>query len=797
MDLTRSRSAAVAHVHSLSEALKVERHGDSLALHVERTAPLCTARLDLASANFINHLRYDSAVHILADVFWSDDGKRFYRVHGIRHESHGETREFFFPLVEAKFIQINFYQEGGLVHKSDLRKFEIGFASRAKLSAGTEFDRLWTAENLVDRREDYGWASSVREKNDPDFVHVDLHDLFFVSEIQLKALRDEYNFFPQAFQLQLSEDGGVWHTVQSEDHFMAASGVWHAWQFAGTRARYFRLQIDKHAHYKKNEYQSKILDLAIIAEADSHFHSAVKSTAQQRMASENVPGMVLLAANNIAAASRVVQSNDARLRNASTEYRGIMQFARDNEALQEKAVQGSDSRLKSATELAPGIVQLAKNGENRAGAVVQGNDARLAHATQDAHGIVQLAKEGETRAGVALQASDARLKAASVEKAGVVTLARDGEDLAGKVVQGNDSRLRVGTQAWPGILQLAGLGEIASARAVAADDPRLVEADESRKGRVQLARKGESADLKSVQSSDPRLQSATEENRGVVQFARDGVSATGQAVQSTDSRLTNAREPKAHSHGEYAKIEHEFNSHSGNLLLRRATKTVQADAVTPSFDMNLPLLVENTEGLAASFTGGVVLAADSTASYHVSKTAPAIQASSRDQSAATLISANAYALHLPKSLPGLKGSEKAIHAEGHVQIDGSINVKGVACVTVALPRASNEAFVDGDLVTIENGVAAKMRNESQVCVGIVVKSGGIQLESGAVAVRVAVAGIVSLRAHGLVKAGDKLVLNSGQPGTCKPGQGNEKTVAIALESVNNDREKQVLGILVR
>lgn len=797
MDLTRSLGVPVAHAHSLSPALKAEHHGDALAFHVERTAPLCSARLDFERPAFVNHVRYDSSVHVLTDAFWSDDGKRFYRIHGMRHESHGESREFVFPLVYAKYIQLNFYEEGGSIHKSDLRKFQIGFLSRAKISASSESDRLWTAENLFDRREDYGWASVIRDKNESDFVQVDLHGLFFVSEIQLKALRDEFNYFPQGFQLQLSEDAGVWQTVQSEDHFMAASGVWHAWNFAPTRARYFRLQIDKHAHYKKGEYQSKILDLAIIAEPDSCSKKNSSAAEVQRMASENVPGVVLLAANNIAAANRAVQSNDSRLRNASTEYRGIMQFARDNEVAQEKAVQGNDSRIKPATELAPGIVQLAKNGENRAGAVVQGNDSRLAQASQDASGIVQLAKDGETRTGVALQASDSRLKIATVDRAGIILLARDGEESAAKAVQGNDSRLRAGTQAWPGILQLAGHGEIASTRAVAADDPRLIEADEARKGRVQFARKGESADLKAVQASDPRLQAANEENRGVVQFARDGVAASGQAVQSTDKRLSDAREPKPHAHNEYARSEHEFNSHSGNIHLKRSAKTVPADAVTPSFDINLPLLVENSEGLAASFTGGVVLSADATASYHMSKTAPAIQASSRDQSAATLISANAYALHLPKSLPGLKGSEKALHAEGHVQIDGSLSMKGGACVTIALPRASNEAFVDGDLIAIENGVAAKMRNENQICVGVVVKSGGLQLESGAVAVRVAVAGIASLRAYGVVRAGDRLVLNNSQPGTCKPSQGNEKVVAIALEAASSDREKQVMGILVR
>lgn len=796
MDLTRSRNAHAAHAHSLSPALKVEHHGESLTLQIERPAPLVTVRLDFEKSTFLNHLRYDSQLHVLADISWSDDGKRFYRLHGLRHESHGDVREFYFPLVEAKHLQVNLYQEGGPVHKSELRRFQVGFISRVKLSAGSEFDRLWTAENLIDRREDYGWASMAREKDEPDFVQVDLGGLFFVSELQMKAVKDEYNFFPQTFQLQLSEDGAVWQTVQSEDRFLAASGVWHAWSFAPVRAAHMRVQIDRHAHYKKNEYQSKILDLAIIAVSEPR-QNAAQGSSTSRMASENVSGSVLLAANNIAAPNRVVQSNDSRLRNASTEYKGIMQFARDNEVTQEKAVQSNDSRLRAATETSPGIVQLAKNGENRAQTAVQGNDARLNHATQDSYGITQLAKDGEARAGVALQASDSRIKPATTEKHGTVMLAGDGETTQGKAVQGNDTRLRAGTQSWPGILQLAAHGEIASAKAVAADDPRLIEADENKKGRVQFARKGESADLKAVQASDQRLQNASEESRGVVQFARNGVAAAGQAVQATDTRLTDAREAKPHTHSEYARHEHEFNSHSGNLHLRRASKTVQPDAITPSFDTNLPLLVENSEGLAASFTGGVVLSADGTASYHVSKTSPAIQASSRDQSAATLISANAYALHLPRSLPGLKGSEKALHAEGHVQIDGSINLKGGAAVTVALPRASNEAFVDGDLVAIENGVAAKMRNDNQVCVGVVVKSGALQLESGAVAVRVAVAGIVSLRTYGIVKAGDRLVLNSSQPGTCKPGQGSEKVVAIALEAANSDREKQVTGILVR
>jgi hypothetical protein len=797
MDLTRSQSVAALHAHSLSPALKIEHHNGLLSFHIERTAPHCTAKIEFEKPVFINNMRYESALHVLVDVSWSEDGKSFQRVHGMTHASQGEMREFYFPLVEAQFFQVHFYQEGGPVHKSDIRKFQPGFVSRVKVKATSEFDRLWTAENLIDRREDYGWASPIREKNESETIDVDLGALFFVTEIRLRALADEYNFFPTAFHLQLSEDGGVWHTMQSEDHFFAAPLTWHAWRFAATRARYARVQIDKHAHYKKGEYQSKLLDVAVTGEADARHTTASSTKTGGRMASENVPGMVLLAGNNIVAPGRVVQSDDARLRDASTDYKGIVQFARDNEASQEKAVQGNDSRLKVATETSLGIVQLAKNGETRASAAVQGNDARLRNATQDSFGIVQLAKDGEVKSGMALQSNDSRLKVAGVDAAGIVFLARDGDSAIGKAVQGSDSRLRAATQAWPGIVQLSSHGEIASAKAVAADDPRLVEGDESHKGRVQFSRKNESADLKAVQSSDPRLQNASEELRGTVQFARSGVSAPGQAVQSNDVRLSDAREPKTHAHSEYAAVQHEFASHTGNLHIKRSAKTSVPDSLAAPIDLQIPFQIENNEGLAANLSGGTVLSADGTASYHISKTAPAIQASSRDSVAATLISASAYALHLPRSVPGFKGSEKALHAEGQVQVDGQLTLKSSACISVALPRASNEAFVDGDLLTVENGVAAKMRSENQTLIGVAIKAAGLQLESGGVAVRAAIAGVVSLRVYGQVKAGDKLTLNSAQAGTSKVAQGQDKVFAVALETVANDREKQVLSILAR
>ncbi len=797
MDITRSRSAAAAQVRSLSAALRVSHQGAATSFQIERTAQHCSAVLEFESAVWLNRLQFDCSLHVLADIAWSDDGVHFFRVHGIRHESRGETREFIFPLTVARFLQVHFYQEGGPVHASEIRNFQTKFHSQVTLKASTESDRLWTAENLVDRREEYGWASVVRDKNEPDEVQLDFGSLYFIDGVQMKAVKDELNYFPAGFQIQLSEDGNLWQTLHSEDHFFAASGCWNAWIFAPTRARLVKISITKSAHYKKGEYQSKILDIAVTAVAARWTVATNQSSASPRMASENVPGTVLLAGNGIAAPSRVIQSDDSRLRNASTEYRGIMQFARDNEVAQEKAVQANDSRLKTATTLSPGIVQLAKNGEIRSGAAVQADDQRLNRTSTESPGIVQLANDRESRAGVAVQGSDSRLKPATAQDAGIIVLAQDGESAQGKAVQGNDSRLRLATQSWPGIVMLAQPGEIASAKAVAADDPRLVEADEAHKGRVQLARHGEVIDKRAVQANDPRLAQASEENRGTVQFARSGVAAPGQAVQATDSRLTDARKALPHTHDEYAKTVHEFSQHTGNLHIRRSGTTAAPEGFNDIADMNIPLVSENTEGVAASFRGGSVHAAETTASYHVSQTGSAIQAASRDKAAATLVSANAYALHLPRSALGVKSSEKALHAEGRVLVEGAVTIQGAQSVVVSLPKASNEAFVEGDLLTIENGVAAKLRQDAQVCVGVYTRAPGLALESSTAAVRAAVSGIVTLRVFGQVKAGDRLVLNSGQPGTCRVSQGQEKVVAIALESVQQDREKPVMSILVR
>jgi hypothetical protein len=198
-------------------------------------------------------------------------------------------------------------------------------------------------------------------------------------------------------------------------------------------------------------------------------------------------------------------------------------------------------------------------------------------------------------------------------------------------------------------------------------------------------------------------------------------------VQATDGRLSDARNPLPHTHTEYAAAVHDFSQHTGQLHVKRSGKTSLPDGFNAVADINIPLVIENPEGAAASFRGASVHAAEGTASYHVSQTGSALQATSRDQAAATLVSANAYALRLPRSAMGVKSSDKAT-CEGHVLVEGSVSVQGSPCVVVSLPRASNEAFVEGDLLTIENGVAAKLRQDAQVCVGVFTRAGGLFLK---------------------------------------------------------------------
>jgi hypothetical protein len=91
----------------------------------------------------------------------------------------------------------------------------------------------------------------VRDKNEPEDVQADLGELFFIDGVRLKAINDELNYFPPAFQIQLSEDGNVWQTLHSEDHFFLPRPPGTHGALTPTRARFVKIHINKSAHYKK------------------------------------------------------------------------------------------------------------------------------------------------------------------------------------------------------------------------------------------------------------------------------------------------------------------------------------------------------------------------------------------------------------------------------------------------------------------------------------------------------------------------------------------------------------------
>ncbi|MCX7633606.1 MAG: coagulation factor 5/8 type domain protein, partial [Turneriella sp.] len=169
----------------------------------------------------------------------------------------------------------------------------------------------------------------------------------------------------------------------------------------------------------------------------------------------------------------------------------------------------------------------------------------------------------------------------------------------------------------------------------------------------------------------------------------------------------------------------------------------------------------------------------------------------REKAALSALSTHEYALYLPRALDGIKSSGKAIRAEGEVVIDGQLQLKGAACLSIVFARSSGEAFAEGDLVALENGMVAKLRSEQQVCIGVYVKNSALQLQGNSQGIAVAIAGIVPLRIWGVVRAGDKLTPNSAQPGTCRVAQPGERVLAVALEAAQDVKEKIVPGILLR
>jgi len=694
-------------------------------------------------------------------------------------------------LIKSQFINIIFYDCVVLKGFNEIITY-LNCSLNMKISASSCLDRLWVPENLIEWREEYGWASVIHHTEAEDIIEIDMENQWYLSKFKARSIIGNPNCFPEKFFIEISLDKILWVKIIQEENFHVSNGDWYEWSFPIQKARYIKMSLHP-LKIKKNEYCSKILSLDFFIIPENLLYKIQKNYFANSYASELFPGILKLAENNSTIPGNAIQGNDSRLRAGTTEYPGICQLAKDGESRGNVVVQGNDSRLRVGTAEYPGICQLAKDGESRGNVVVQGNDSRLRAGTTEYPGICQLAKDGESRGNAVVQGNDSRLRVGTAEYPGICQLAKDGESRGNAVVQGNDSRLRVGTAEYPGICQLARHNEIASNKALQSDDPRLNEASENKAGRVQLAKNGEITSLKVLQSDDDRIKQATKDRHGIVLLADHGKSIANRVVQSDDPRLSDSRLPKPHIH-EYAEKNHEYNSHTGSLNIFLDKKdNYDSKNNYYSSTMNYPFSVANKDGLAAGIHGGLVLSAEKNPALIVFSNANVgVNISSRQKNAAVLISENDYALVLPKKNGNIRGSEKAIYAEGLIDIRGGVQISGTRALVVKWNKFSNEVFSEGDILSIdESGTIQKINQANQSIIGIFTKNSDFILSnSDDPGILISLSGIVQVKTIGKVRSGNKLGYFNGNHGIAQKIDDSSFNL-IALESSDDEQEKLI------
>lgn len=727
-----------------------------------------------------------------------EEGRQLWKRIPLIHFQHSQTSALAdFPLTRTKAVQIIFsglYDSG--VASLQIQKVKLQFYARPSLKAGSEENRLWVAENLIDGRDDYGWASTVYDKQEKDFLEIDLGQLFYFNELRLRAVKEAPNCFPVNFSLLASLDKAEWQTLMSEDDFYAVSGAWYVWKTSLARCRYLRLSIDKHFQKKKEQFVSKILEALFFVVPENHLEQQTKSLAQY-MASESIAGIMTFAAHNSFLPHKAVQSNDPRLRAASVAYPGIVRLAKDGEIKESLVVQSTDARLKTAGEENVGLVRLAKDKEEAAERVVQGNDSRLKKATPQNAGIVQLAQDKEVSSHKVVQSNDSRLKEGNEEQAGIVCFAKDNESLPLRALQSNDSRLKKAGVEWPGIVIMAAHGESSPLKTVQSDDPRLKEGNETIKGRVMFAKDNESAPLKALQSNDSRLKKASQTDHGFALFAHHEESSPLKAVQSDDPRLKDARTPLPHSHT-YAALEHDLNSHKGKLNLDINEEHMPLAGIEISSPQRYPLSVKNSQGYAALFQGGLISRSEKAASVlALGDKVTGIESRTRAADAAVFLSEQETALYLPKAIGQLRGSGKSLKVEGSSEFNAPVYIDSKV-LSLLWKKNSSESFSEGDILSLdEEGRVKRISDARQTVVGVYTRnSNGLFLKSKKeedFSVPVAIAGIAKVRIKGSVKVGDKVGFFFGEAGVGKRLERNMETavVGIALETATQEKEHLV------
>lgn len=757
----------------------------------------------------INRFSYtiqsDEEKNIKIKVFLSTDGETWEKIPVIDDKIISGKREILLPFIAGEKLQVVFYKDEFFgFYNFGFHHFQIARQTDLQVQTSSNMDRLWVGENIFDGREDYGWASSIFEESQKQEINIEIDQSFFINEIYLKSFSDFPNLFPPDFQVLVSNDKFNWETVITESNFFINSASWVKWKFLPVKARHVKIIISKLFRLKKDQFQAKILEADIRAVPENRYLEYQNSSGV--LASELIPGNVILSEMNGSDQNKVVQASDPRIRPASETAKGITQFAKDGETAKELAVQANDRRLRNASESFPGIAQFALDRENSALKAVQGNDSRIKPASETSNGIVRLAKDGEESYDSVVRSNDRRLKRATTESAGIVRLAKDGESSEGFAVQANDKRLRNASNAWPGIVRLADSNEKDENKVVRSNDSRLNEATETTKGRVVFARDAENSPLKAVQGSDSRLKIATEESAGIVRYAALGMEKSDAVVQANDPRLKDARKPLAHEH-DYADKDHDLNSHKGNLNRFGDIKLLNSSDYNINNFNEYPLSVENKSGFSAAFKGGIISkGGDMPSLVAVSEKSSGLESRSRDKASGVFFSEKDYALHALAKYEGLKGSGLSILAEGLINASGGIQVYGEPYLAVAWDRFSSEVFHAGDLLTVgDSGNIEKMRNSRQYCIGVYVKKSDLVLYSEESkkdkSLLIGVSGIVPVRVTGKIKSGNFIGLNKRGDlrgiGEVVSDEKENKRIAIALESCDKDKERTIKALLIR
>ena len=713
-----------------------------------------------------NQLKFDFYIkHINnINIFFSHDNIFWFRI-SIRSITNKESfTTLRLPLIRSKYLQI-------VISDIEILNSLSGSISKSvdiHFESSSNKDRLWVPENLIDKREDYGWSPNTKQQSQDEFVMLDLGDTYYIHDISLRATKVGLTNFPKNFLIELSKDKNNWDTVVREENFSAAPLSWYRWSDLLSHVRYIKIKIIE-INIKKQPFY-EILKLDIFAIPDNEITEWGKNSNHQCEASEIRPGPVRFAELNSVHPLRAVQANDPRLKHGTTTRPGIFRIAKDNESTPMIALQSNDSRITSATEQKEGIIRLAKDKESIQGAALQSNDSRLRISNTKFPGIIQLAENKSVNPGYA--------------------------------VQSNDDRLRFASTTWSGIIQLAKHGEIHQDKVILSDDPRLLEANEETKGRVRFARDKGNEPFTAVQGNDSRLTLCTNKKMGLVKFANLNQKKEFLAVQSNDPRLENARASLPHQH-DYASKNHILNSHEGALNLT-ITKKIKNNFKYNLIDLqSFPLSVQNKEGMSAAFQGGVVIEGNEEPALHTfSKTNVALKAKSKNKPAGIFFSEKDFSLHLPAKLDELMGSSKSILAEGDAVFRRNISFENGLFIAISWSIFSDELFVDGDLLTIQDNSICKLKSNHQPFIGVFIKEPPFYLSQTAEqesVVKIAILGVINIRVKGKINSGDWIGYLDDEPGIARQINPVQKQhgFAVAMESSGKETEKLIPCLLKR